>query len=86
MFENAAEVCRCLSSLCGNLPENEIVVFEEFVAIMYDRSTSTNKVSEAHLNLFARKQRPYNGIPPSKPLLLSISSTTYMVGNRYASR
>ena len=66
VFENATEVCRCLSSLCGNFPENEIGVFEEFVAIMYGRSTSTNKVNEAHLDLFARTQRPYNGIPSSK--------------------
>ena len=59
-----------LKLLCGNLLENEIGVFEELVAFMYDRSTSTNKVNEVHLDLFARKQRPYNGIPPSKAALI----------------
>ena len=37
---------------------------------MYDRSSSTNKVNEARLDLFAHKQRPYNGIPPSKAALV----------------
>ena len=32
VFENDTEVCHCLSSHFGNLPENEIGVFEEFVA------------------------------------------------------
>ena len=52
MFENATEVCRCLGSLCDNL--NEISVFGEFVAIIYDRFTNTNKVNESHLDLNAR--------------------------------
>ena len=29
-LENATEVCHYLNSLCDNLPENEIGVFEEF--------------------------------------------------------
>ena len=53
MFEDATEVCHGLSSLCDNLPKNEICVSEEIVAIMYDCSTSTYKV------------HPYNG--PSSP-------------------
>ena len=40
VFENATEVCRCLSSLCDSLTKNEIGVFEEFVAIVFDRSTN----------------------------------------------
>ena len=86
IFENTTEVCRCFSSLCGNLPENEIGVFEEFLAIMYGRSTSTNKVNEAHLDSFARKQRPYNGIPPSKAALIEHIKHDIHRGNRYASR
>ena len=50
--------------------ENVIGVFEEFVAIRHDRSTSTNKVKGAHLDLFARKQCPNNGIPPSEAALV----------------
>jgi hypothetical protein len=43
------------------LIQSEIGVLEEFAVIMYDRSNSTNKVNDASLDLFARKQRPYNG-------------------------
>jgi hypothetical protein len=51
---------------CDNFTQSEIGVLEEFAVIMYDRSSSTNKVNDASLDLFARKQRPYNGIPPSR--------------------
>ena len=58
---------------------------------MYDRSTSTNKVIEAFLDPFARKQRPYMEFLPQKPLLLSISKDLSYKhdihgGIRYASR
>jgi hypothetical protein len=44
----------CLSSPCDNLTQSEIGVLEEFAVIMYDRSSSTNKVNDASLDLFAR--------------------------------
>ena len=75
-----------LKLFCGNLPENEIGVFEDLVAIMYDRFTSTNKVNGAHLDLFARKQRPYSGIPPSKAALIEHIKHDIHGDNRYASR
>jgi hypothetical protein len=64
VFENATEVFHCLSSPCDNLTQSEIGVLEEFAVIMYDRSSSTNK------DLLARKQRPYNGILPSRAALV----------------
>ena len=37
---------------------------------MYDRSTSADTiVNDARLNLFARKQRPYDAIPPTQTAL-----------------
>jgi hypothetical protein len=70
VFENATEVLHCLSSPCDNLTQSEIGVLEEFAVIMYDWSSSTNKVNDVRLDLFARKQRPYNGIPPSRAALV----------------
>jgi hypothetical protein len=70
VFENATQVFHCLSSPCDNLTQSEIGVLEEFVLIMYDRSSSTNKVKDARIDLFARKHRPYNGIPPSRAALV----------------
>jgi hypothetical protein len=37
---------------------------------MYDRASETNKVDEARLDLFARKQRQYNAVPPSSAALV----------------
>ena len=70
VFENATEVFHCLSSPCDNLTQSEIGVLEECAVIMYDQSSSTNKVNDASLDLFARKQHPYNGIPPSRAALV----------------
>ena len=78
VFEDTTEVCLCFSSLCGYLPKNEIGVFEEFVAIMYGRSISTNKVNEAHLDLLLISNVHIMEFLPQKPLILSISSTTYI--------
>ena len=78
MFENATPVCRYLSSLYGKLPANEIGVFEEFVAIMYGRSTNTNKVNEAHLDFLLVSNIHIMEFLPQMPLLFSISSTTYI--------
>jgi hypothetical protein len=70
VFENATEVFHCLSSPCDNLTQSEVGVLEEFAVIVYDRSSSTNNVNDASLDLFARKQGPYNGIPPSRAALI----------------
>ena len=53
---------------------------------MYDRSTSTSKVNEAHLDIFVRKLRPHNKIPPSKVDLIEHIKHGIRGGNRYASQ
>ena len=66
-------------TICYNLPDNEIGVFEEFVAIMYDRSNGTNKINEAHLEAtsllwnFSLKSRPCWAYKK-----ICLTSTTYM--------
>lgn len=70
VLEKATEVFHCLSSPCDNLTQSEIGVLAEFFVIMYDWSSSTNKVNDARPDLFAGKQRPYNGIPPSRAALV----------------
>jgi hypothetical protein len=37
---------------------------------MYDRSSAATGVDEARLNLFARKQRSYDAIPPTSAALM----------------
>ena len=36
---------------------------------MYDRSSAATGVDEARLHMFARKQRPYDSIPPTQAAL-----------------
>jgi hypothetical protein len=84
VFENATEVFHCLSSPCDNLTQSEIGVLEECAVIMYDQSSSTNKVNDASLDLFARKQCPYNGIPPSRAALVEhIKRSVLQVGHTW---
>ena len=78
MFENETEVCCCFSSLCGKFQENKIGVFEELVTIIYGRSTSTNKVNKAHLDILLVNNVHIMESLPQNPLLWSISSMTYM--------
>ena len=70
VYDNATETFRSLSKPCDSLTEQDIDVIEEFVVIMYDRSSISTKVNETRLDLFARKQRPYNNIPPSRAALV----------------
>ncbi|KAK4328663.1 hypothetical protein Pmani_000971 [Petrolisthes manimaculis] len=37
---------------------------------MYDKNNTMDKVDEARLDLFAWKQRPYDGIPPTSTALM----------------
>jgi len=44
-------------------------MLDTFVVTMYDRSSSTVAVDDARLELFARKQRSYDVIPPTRAAL-----------------
>ncbi len=43
---------------------------EKFVIAMYDRSSTAKCVDDARLELFARKQRSYKSIPPTRAALM----------------
>ena len=45
-------------------------ILEKFVVIMYDRSRTAEGVDDARLDMFARKQRLYEAIPPTRGALL----------------
>ena len=53
---------RCSKKL-GNLPEtilgDDKQILEQFVVILYDRSSAVKKVNEARLDVFAHRQKPY---------------------------
>ena len=68
-----AEASDVFSKLSQNPPsveESDMKILEKFVVLMYDRSSSSDDVDEARLDLFTRKQRPYESIPPTKAALI----------------
>ena len=58
-----------LSQCPSAIEESDLQVLERFVLLMYDRSSSATSVDEARLDLFTRKQRSYELIPPTQGAL-----------------
>lgn len=77
--DRATEVFQALSKPCDTVTETDISVIKEFVAIIYDRSTSTTRVNEASLEHFARKQ--YNSIPHQCALIEHVKRATLQIGH-----
>ena len=48
-----------------NVNDNEVYILDKCVVMMYKSSTATG-VNNARLDMFARKQRPYQAIPPTR--------------------
>ena len=70
VFPDVTDVFARLSKRPNSIEDTDIDLIEAFVCIMYDRSTATFAVNEARFELFARKQRPYDAIPPTRGALL----------------
>ena len=56
------------------MEDSDLEILERFVILMYDISVSAATVDEARLDRFARKQRPYKSIPPTRAALLQHTS------------
>ena len=48
----------------------DLQILEKYVVIMYNRSSTAEGVDDARLDMFARKQRPYEAIPRTRGALL----------------
>ena len=66
----ASDVFKKLSQYPPTVTDEDLKVLEKFVITMYDRSSTTTCVNDACLDLFARKQRSYEAIPPTQSALL----------------
>ena len=69
-----------LSHWPTTIDDNDLQMLEKFVVIMYDRSSSTTSVNHARLQMFARKQRPYDAIPPTSALKEHVKCATFQAG------
>ena len=70
VFHEASDVFIKLSIHPPLVEEDDTKKLEKFVILMYDRSSSTETVDDARLDLFARKQRSYEAIPPTHAALV----------------
>lgn len=70
-----------LSSHPPVITSEDQAVIDQFVITMYDRSTSLTEIDAVRLDMFARKQRPYDSIPPTKAALTEHTKrATYQAG------
>ena len=69
IFTEIAETFALLSNVPASVTDADMANLEKFVILMYDRSSSACTVDEARLDLFARKDRSYNSIPPTRAAL-----------------
>ena len=70
IFPEATPVFSKLSQHPPTIEDDDMKILEKFVVLMYDRSSTADGVDEARLDLFARKQRPYEAIPPTRAALI----------------
>ena len=64
-----------------NVNDNEVDILEKFVVIMYDKSSTATCANIARLDMFARKQRPSQAIPPTRSASLQhVKRAAYHAG------
>ena len=81
VFDQASDVFCKLSQYLPAIDDADMKVLESFVIMMYDRSSTTDFVDDARLDMFARKQRPYEAIPPTRAALLQhVKRAAYQAG------
>lgn len=70
-----------LSSYPTSICDEDISMLERFVILMYDRSSSATDIDSVRLDLFARKQRAYDAIPPTRAALVEhVKRAAYQAG------
>ena len=63
------------------MDDEDLETLEKFVVMMYDRSSTAEGVDAARLDMFARKQRPYEAIPPNQEALKKhVKHAAYQAG------
>ena len=77
----ASDVFASLSQYPPTVNDNEVDVLKTFVVMMCDRSNTPTGVNNARLDMFARKQRPYEAVPLTRSALLQhVMRAVYQAG------
>ena len=76
-----SDVFNQLSQYPPTVDDDNLKLLEKFVVLMYDRSSATDGVDNARLDMVARKQKPYETIPPTRAALMQhVKRATYQAG------
>ena len=77
----ASSVFSKLSQYPPIVDDEDLKTLETFVVMMNDRSSTAEGVDDARLDMFARKQRPYEAIPPTRSALKEhVKRAAYQAG------
>ena len=80
----ASDIFAKLSQYSPTVGNEDLKVLEKFVVTMYDRSSTAVGIDEARLDLFARKQRPYEAIPPTCAALIQHYAPSVLLSRQAA--
>ena len=69
VFPELTPVLCALKASPEIITEESLAVLERFVVLLYDRTSSLLKVKEARQELFCKKSREFDSIPPTKAAL-----------------
>ena len=81
VYNEASAAFSKLSQYPPVVDDEDLKTLERFVVIMYDRASTAEGVDDARLDMFARKQRPYEAIPPTRSALKQhVKRAAYQAG------
>ena len=76
--DDVSKIFKKLSKYPPTVEDEDIKIVEKFIVTLYDRSSNAVCVNDARLELFARKQRSYQSIPPTRAALVQhLKRATY---------
>ena len=79
--DKTSDVFSKLSRYPSAVDNDYLETLEKFVVMVYDRSSTDEDVDDARLDMFARKQRGYEAIPPTRAALLRhVKRAAYQAG------
>ena len=78
VLPEVTHVVQKLSQYPPVMDDADLSMLEKFVITMYDKNSTADGVDDARFDLFARKQRSYNAIPPTRSSLAQhVKRATY---------
>ncbi len=76
-FPEVTDACIELLGMSNELSEESMPLLERFIVLMYNRTSEVTEVNEARKQLFTKKSRTLENIPPTKAALVQNIRRTY---------